>query len=219
MVEYYALLEKQSGGRMKVINMGPTSEGNPFLDDRSSRLPPTWPSWSTCAKSTPVSAIRAALSEAQARTMADEAQAIVVQTMSMHANETGGAQMAPELTYDLLARKDEEASRILDNVIFIEVPCFNPDGEIMYTDWYNKTLGTPNTKAPTRRGSSRNTPATTTTATLSVEPAGFALRRQDPFHRLEAGSLCRSPPHGRLRRAIFMPPYAEPIRLFADPLI
>src|ERR1700750_1672807 len=30
-VEYYGVLEKQSGGRMKVINMGPTSEGNPFL--------------------------------------------------------------------------------------------------------------------------------------------------------------------------------------------
>src|SRR5260370_7992868 len=30
-VEYYSALEKQSGGRMKVINMGPTSMGNPFL--------------------------------------------------------------------------------------------------------------------------------------------------------------------------------------------
>src|SRR5450755_4159359 len=30
-VEYYGVLEKQSGGRMKVVNMGPTSEGNPFL--------------------------------------------------------------------------------------------------------------------------------------------------------------------------------------------
>src|SRR6185436_17172463 len=31
-VEYYSLLEKQSGGRMKVVNMGPTSEKNPFLE-------------------------------------------------------------------------------------------------------------------------------------------------------------------------------------------
>src|ERR1700747_501865 len=31
-VEYYGVLEKQSGGRMKVINMGPTSEGNRFLE-------------------------------------------------------------------------------------------------------------------------------------------------------------------------------------------
>src|SRR5580704_15330616 len=30
-VEYYAVLEKESGGRMKVINMGPSTMGNPFL--------------------------------------------------------------------------------------------------------------------------------------------------------------------------------------------
>src|ERR1700733_12984896 len=30
-VEYFYLMEKESGGRLKVINMGPTSEGNPFL--------------------------------------------------------------------------------------------------------------------------------------------------------------------------------------------
>src|SRR5882762_4902771 len=30
-VDYYAVLEKQSAGRMKVVNMGPTSMGNPFL--------------------------------------------------------------------------------------------------------------------------------------------------------------------------------------------
>ena len=31
--------------------------------------------------------------------------------------------MAPELVYDELSRKDEEAQRILDNVISIVVPC------------------------------------------------------------------------------------------------
>src|ERR1039458_5030562 len=30
-VEYYGVLEKEISGRMKVINMGPTSMGNPFL--------------------------------------------------------------------------------------------------------------------------------------------------------------------------------------------
>ena len=31
LVEYYRLLEKESGGKLKVINMGPTEMGNPFL--------------------------------------------------------------------------------------------------------------------------------------------------------------------------------------------
>ena len=30
-VEYYQLLEKQSGGQMKLIDMGPTTMGHPFL--------------------------------------------------------------------------------------------------------------------------------------------------------------------------------------------
>src|SRR5208337_4246749 len=55
--------------------------------------------------------------------------------------ELGGTQMAPELAYDLLARTDEPTQRILDNVVFLMVPCFNPDGQIMVTDWYRKNLG------------------------------------------------------------------------------
>jgi murein tripeptide amidase MpaA len=50
---------------------------------------------------------------------------------------------APELIYDLVSRDDEEAKRIRDNVVSIMVPSFNPDGEIIVTDWYRKTLDTP----------------------------------------------------------------------------
>ncbi len=50
--------------------------------------------------------------------------------------------MAPELTYDLVSRTDEEARRILDNVVFLEIPSFNPDGAIMIHDYYMKYLGT-----------------------------------------------------------------------------
>src|SRR4051795_9904790 len=141
-VEYYNLLVKQSGGRMKVVNMGPTSEKNPFLEVFIT-------SAANMAKLDRYREVNARLSdprgltEAQARVLAGEGKAIVVQSMSMHATEIGGTQMAPELAYDLLTRKDEDTRRILDNVIFIEVPSFNPDGQIMVTDWYNKQLGTP----------------------------------------------------------------------------
>ena len=141
-VEYYGVLEKQSGGRMKVINMGPTSEGNPFLMviitspanlaklDRYREV--------NAAHQRPARPDRGGGPHTGRRGQSHH-RAI----QSMHATEIGGTQMAPELAYDLLARKDEETQRILDNVIYIEVPCFNPDGEIMVTDWYNKTLGTP----------------------------------------------------------------------------
>src|SRR5579871_4874882 len=141
-VDYFHVLEKESGGRMKVVNMGPTSEGNPFL-----MVVITSPA--NMAKLEHLREVNLKISdsrgltEAQVKSLVGEAKAVVVQSMSMHATEIGGAQMAPELAYDELARKDEEAQRIMDNVISILVPCFNPDGEIMVTDWYNKQLNTP----------------------------------------------------------------------------
>src|SRR4030095_3077545 len=114
-VEYYGVLEKQSGGRMKVINMGPTSMGNPFL-----MVIITSPA--NLAKLEHLREVNLRLSgprgltETQARALADEGKAVVVQSMSMHATEIGGTQMAPELPYDLLPPKDEETRRILDNV-------------------------------------------------------------------------------------------------------
>ena len=120
-VEYFMLLEKESGGRMKVINMGPTTEGNPFLMAIIS-------SPANLAKLERFRQINQQLcdprgiAEADIKKLVAEGKAIVVQSMSMHATEIGGSQMAPELAYDQLARKDEEAQRILDNVISIIVP-------------------------------------------------------------------------------------------------
>ena len=199
-VEYYGVLEKQSAGRMKVVNMGPTSEGNPFL-----MVIITSPA--NLAKLDRLREVNLRISdprgltEAQAHALVDEGKAVVVQSMSMHATEIGGAQMAPELAYDLLARKDEETRRILDNVIFIEVPCFNPDGEIMVTDWYNKQLGTPyeGTNPPwlyqKYAGHDNNRDAFMT----NIPDSQYMAKH--PVHRLEARGLRRSPPHGRQRRA------------------
>jgi murein tripeptide amidase MpaA len=80
--------------------------------------------------------------EPEVRKLIVEGKAIVCQTMSLHATEIGGSQVAPELAYDLVARDDEETRRMLDNVILPLVPSFNPDGQIMVTDWYRKMLGT-----------------------------------------------------------------------------
>src|SRR5580698_6411836 len=94
-VEYYGVLEKQSGGRMRVINMGPTSEGNPFL-----MVIITSPA--NFAKLERLRQVNLRISdprgltEQQAHALVDEGKAVVVQSMSMHATEIGGTQMAPE---------------------------------------------------------------------------------------------------------------------------
>src|SRR5579863_3278026 len=140
-VEYFSVLEKESGGKMKVNNMWPTTMGNPFL-----MVVITSPA--NQAKLEHLRQVNLQISdsrgltEAQVKGLVAEGKVFCVQSMSLHANEIGGSQMAPELAYDLLARNDEETKRILDSVIFIEVPSFNPDGQVMVTDYYNKYLGT-----------------------------------------------------------------------------
>jgi Zinc carboxypeptidase len=217
-VDYYGALEKQSGGRMKVINMGPTSMGNPFL-----MVIITSPA--NFAKLERLREVNLHLSdprgltEAQAHSLVDEGKAVVVQSMSMHATEIGGTQMAPELAYDLLARKDEETRRILDNVIFIEVPCFNPDGEIMVTDWYNKQLGTPyeGTNPPwlyqKYAGHDNNRDAFQTNIPDSQYMARILFTEWKPEAYVDHHGM------GSNGARIFLPPYAEPVRPYADPIL
>jgi hypothetical protein len=217
-VEYYGVLEKESGGRMKVINMGPTSMGNPFL-----MVIITSPA--NFARLERLREVNLRLSDprgltdAQAHTLVDEGKAVVVQSMSMHATEIGGTQMAPELAYDLLSRKDEETRRILDSVIFIEVPCFNPDGQIMVTDWYNKQLGTPyeGTNPPwlyqKYAGHDNNRDAFQTNIPDSQYMARILFTEWRPEAYVDHHGM------GANGARIFLPPYAEPVRPYADPIL
>jgi hypothetical protein len=140
-VEYFQLLEKEDGGKLKVVNMGPSTMGNPFLLVILS-------SANNLARLERLRQVNTMLSDPRGlaveeiKKLVGEGRAVICQSMSLHATEIGGTQMAPELAYDLLSRKDEETQRILDNVVFLMAPSFNPDGQIMVTDWYRKTLGT-----------------------------------------------------------------------------
>jgi hypothetical protein len=70
----------------------------------------------------------------------EEGRAVVAMTMSIHATEVGGTQMVSELAYEIATMPEYEEIR--QNVVLLLFPCFNPDGQIMVTDWYNKYLGT-----------------------------------------------------------------------------
>ncbi len=138
-VEYYRLLQRESD-RMKVIDLGPSTEGHPYL----------LAIITSAANHANLERIREVNLEIQdPRTPEDEVKrligegkAVVSQSFGLHSTEVGGAQSAPQFTYDLLSRDDDETQRILDNTILLLFPCFNPDGQIMVTDWYDKNVGT-----------------------------------------------------------------------------
>lgn len=139
-VEYYWLLDKESE-KIKVTDMGPSTEGNPFLLAFISS-PKNLENLEHIREVNAKLNDPRGLSDDEVNGLIEEGRAVICQTMSMHADELGATQMAPELVYDLLTRSDEETTRILENVVFLLVPCSNPDGEIMITDWYAKCLGT-----------------------------------------------------------------------------
>ena len=139
-VDYFRLLEEQTD-KIQVIDMGPSTEGHPFLFVIIS-------SPANLANLARLREVNAQIkdprgvSEEVISSLVGEGKTIILQSMGLHATEIGSTQMVSELAYDQITRTDEEATRILDNVISLMVPCFNPDGQIMVTDWYNKYLGT-----------------------------------------------------------------------------
>jgi hypothetical protein len=217
MVEYYKLLEKE-GGELKVIDMGPTTLGNPFLLVIISAP-------NNLARLDRLREVNLRLSDPRGiadqelKKLVGEGRAVICQSMSLHASEIGGSQMAPELAYDLLARQDEEARRILDNVIFLMVPSFNPDGEIMVADWYQKTLGTEyeGSNLPwlyhKYAGHDNNRDAFQTNLVESQYMARILFTDWIPQAYVDHHHM------GSYGARIYVPPYAEPVRPYADPLI
>lgn len=72
-----------------------------------------------------------------------EGKTFLLETMSMHANETGPAQAVPLTAYNLLAGIEPDLTAFLDEMVLMIVPSHNPDGLDMIADHYNKYLGTP----------------------------------------------------------------------------
>ncbi len=218
LVDYYQLLEKQGGGKLKVVNMGPSTQGNPFLLVIISS-PKNLANLERLREVNARISDPRGLAEQEVRKLAAEGKAVICQSMSLHASEIGGTQMAPELAYDLLTRKDEETGRILDNVIFLMIPSFNPDGAIMVADWYQKTLGTEyeGSNLPwlyhKYAGHDNNRDAFQTNLVESQYMARIMFRDWVPQAYLDHHHM------GPYGARIYLPPYAEPVRPLADPLV
>jgi hypothetical protein len=139
-VEYFKHLQENSN-RIKVVELGKTTEGNPFILAYISS-PENLKRLEEYRQISYRLANPKGLSDEEASNLAKMGKAVVAITNSLHATEVGGTQMSIELAYKLVTGEDETTKEILDNVILLLFPCFNPDGQIMVVDWYNKYLGT-----------------------------------------------------------------------------
>ena len=216
-VDYLRKLETESG-RIKVVNMGPTTMGNPFLLVIISAE-------ANMSNIERLRAVNGKLSdprgtpEAEIEGLIKEGKAVICQSMSLHASEIGGTQMSPELAFDLLSREDEETGRILENVVFLLIPSFNPDGQIMVTDWYIKTLGGEYEGAGLPwlyhkyAGHDNNRDGDFLNLVESTYAAAILYRDWIPQAYIDHHHM------GSYGARFYIPPYCDPIRPYADPLI
>ena len=143
--EYFQLLGKNSD-RIKIENLGKTTMGNPFILAIMSS-PENLANLSKY-KDIAGKLARGTISEEEAGRLAAQGKTIALITASMHADECGPTQMSPQLAYAMATDNSPATKEILDNVILLLIPSWNPDGNILTTDWYRRNLGTPFETAP-----------------------------------------------------------------------
>ncbi len=143
--KYFQAVGKSSN-RIRLIEVGKTSEGRPHLlallsSEENLRNLDKYKEWNRKL------ALGLATPE-EAATYAREGKVFVWVDSSMHATEVAPAQHSPDLAYKFITDESEETRRIRDKVIHVQVPCTNPDGMTMVSHWYRKNVGTPHEMAP-----------------------------------------------------------------------
>jgi hypothetical protein len=127
--------------------------------------------------------------------------------------------MAARLIYRLATSSDPDVQRILDNVIFLDIPSLNPDGLQWIVDWYDRWVGTEYEAAPlpwlyhyyTGHDNNRDWYAFTQTETrLAV------LEAHNKWHPQIVHDIHQTGSNGA---RIFFPPFIDPYEQNIDPAL
>ncbi len=216
-VEYFEILADNSD-RVSVRELGKTHNGNPFILA-------TITSPKNMARLDQIQAVQkriaypGALTQAEIEEISENSPAVVLVTCNIHATEIGASQMAVEVAHDLATSDSVWTRRILDNVVFLLVPSFNPDGQIIVTDWNNRVRGTENVWAPLPWlyhpyiGHDNNRDAYMMTQPESRY--GNRILFQEWFPQVYVDQHQQ----GNNGMRVFVPPFANPINPNVDPAI
>jgi len=217
LVEYYEMLAASSD-RIILENVGPSTLGNPFLVAYVS-------SPQNLARLDDIRRMNAVLSDPRGHTQAqiDEAIAqskvVFLQGYALHSTEVAASQTAAEVMYLFATRDDDVMSEILEETVSIIVPGMNPDGNVIVTDWYDEWVGTEyEGSSPPELyhhyiGHDNNRDAFMQNTVESQYVAQIMFRDFIPQAFIDHHQM------GAYTARIYLPPYAEPIRPGADPLV
>ena len=216
LVEYYDLIG-ESSDRVQVVHMGPSTLGNPFLSIFVSTP-------ANLANLDRIKEMNAILQDPRGRTQTEiddaieNGRVVFVQSYGLHSTEVAATQSAAEIVYDFATRSDDEIMEILENTVSILIPAFNPDGNIIVTDWYDRWVGTeyegvgPPELYHHYIGHDNNRDAFMQATVESQYGAQIIFREWIPQAYIDHHQM------GPYTARIYLPPYAEPIRPWGDPL-
>ncbi|HEU5452465.1 MAG TPA: M14 metallopeptidase family protein [Terriglobales bacterium] len=146
-IEYLQKIASMSD-RVRYRDLGPTTQGHPFalLEISSADNIKNLDHLKSLERQLYFQ--DGAPTEAQRDEIFRDGKSVLLITNNIHSTEIGSSQMVLELVYQLATDNSPRTKNILDNVVFLLIPSLNPDGQMMVTDWFNKTLGTPYAASP-----------------------------------------------------------------------
>jgi len=217
LVEYYELIGSMSD-RFVIDHVGNSTLGNPFLIIYASAA-------ENLAQLDEIKEMNAILSDPRGHSQAqvdnaiENGKVVFVQSYALHSTEVAASQSAAEIMYLYATRTDDEMQQILDETVSILIPGMNPDGNIIVTDWYNRWVGTEyEGESPPELyhhfiGHDNNRDAFMQNTVESQYVANVMFREWVPQAYIDHHQM------GPFTARIVLPPYAEPIRPEADPLV
>ncbi len=150
-IEKYFELVAASSDRVKVVDLGPTTENHRTIAALVS-APENIRNLDQIKRNNQRLADPRTLSPEEAATIAATQKVVVAIGASIHATEVGATQAANHLLYELASSTDAAIVEQLQNVVVIVIPMLNPDGNRLVVDWYNKFKNTPFDGGPMATG-------------------------------------------------------------------
>ncbi|MFN2330028.1 MAG: M14 family zinc carboxypeptidase, partial [Chromatocurvus sp.] len=214
---YYRLIEERSD-RVIVREMGQSTLGKPFYvlfissPENLARL-------DELRHYNAILTDPRGYSDAEIEQAMDRGRAVLAQSYGLHASEVAATQASAETVWAMATRNDEDMRRILDETVAIMFPSMNPDGTTMLADWVDETRGTEHQGAGQPSlyhhyiGHDNNRDAYMQNTAESVWVSQILFREWTPQGYIDHHQM------GAYGPRIYVPPYAEPIRPDADPLV
>ncbi len=140
LIDYLVKLDAESN-RIKLEEIGTSPMGKPmyiaFISSEENIL-----NLETMKEVNRQLALNPHIEKGELKKMISGGKVFVLATLSMHSTEVAPSQSASLIAYEFATTTDEKKLEWLNNVVYMMVPCHNPDGMDLIVENYKKHVGT-----------------------------------------------------------------------------